>query len=122
MKTKEFTLTNYHDFMGHMSIDVQDNEFLKLFGEEPEGVVIAMGFSFGEIKGKLELKDVDLFFLVALPEYGNSISDIQNLNIDSVKVRKVTKKIPVSELGQYIKRFSCCGISKELNIREFEII
>lgn len=123
MKTlKELTATKYGDFQGAVSIDRQDlaiNSLKEL--NLPEGVIIGFGFEFGEIKGDCDLNKVDIYFFIALPEYGSTIQDIMDSGIEEIKVKEVSKRIPVTELGKYIKRFDCCGLYKDLDIKSIEI-
>lgn len=123
MKTlKELTATKYGDYQGAVSIDRQDLAINSLSGLNlPEGVIIGFGFEFGEIKGDCELNEVDIYFFIALPEYGSSIQDIIDSGIKDLKVNEVSRRIPVSELGKYIKRFDCCGLNKELDVNSIEV-
>ena len=123
MKTlKELTATRYGDFQGAVSIDRQDlaiNSLSEL--NLPEGVIIGFGFKFGEIRGNCELNEVDIYFFVALPEYGSSIQEIIDSGVKEVKVNEVSRRIPVTALGKFIKRFDCCGLYKDLDIKSIEV-
>lgn len=85
-------------------------------------MIVGFGFNFGEIKGECKLENVDIYLYVALPEYGESVQDIINSGTDKLKVNKISKRIPVCELGKYIKRFNCFGIYKDINVEKFEIL
>lgn len=123
MKTlKELTVTNYGDYKGFVSIDRQDMLFESINSLElPKGVIVGFGFDFGEIRGNFKLDNVDIYFYIALPEYGETVQDIINSGVRELKVKKASRSIPVAELGKYIKRFNCCGICKGLNIEGLEI-
>ncbi|WP_373782735.1 hypothetical protein [Bacteroides heparinolyticus] len=108
--------TKYGDYKGEMSIDMQDIAIEKIKDVKlPEGVLVGMGFEFGEMRGDCLLKDVTLVFLIADPEYGNTMQDVSEcLPESNAKVQEVRHRIPVAQLGLFIKRFSCCGLYKEL--------
>lgn len=125
MKTlKEVVVTKYGDYQGNVSMDMQDQFVgqLKSF-DLPKGVVIGAGFEFGEMRGECSLDSVICYVLVADPEYGTTMQEVMdNAPREGVKVAKIKKSIPVSELGLFFKRFNCCGIYKELKyVETFDI-
>jgi len=120
---KELISTNYEDYKGVVAIDRQDQFFESIKSLNLlNGVIVGFGFNFGEIKGECKLENVDIYLYVALPEYGESVQDIINSGTDKLKVNKISKRIPVCELGKYIKRFNCFGIYKDINVEKFEIL
>lgn len=120
---KEITTTHHGDYKGVVSIDRQDAFFDSINSLNlPDGVIVGFGFNFAEIRGVLKLEDVEIYFYLALPEYGATIQEIISLGVSNIKVNKVSRRIPVEELGKYIKNFDCCGIYNELNIDAFEVL
>lgn len=120
---KELVATQYSDYKGSVSLDMQDIsaggfELLDL----PKGVIIGAGFEFGELRGDCKLEKVTIYVLVADPSYGSSMQDfIDNAPKEGVKVSKVKKTIPVDKLGLFFKRFNCCGLSKDVKLDRIEL-
>lgn len=124
MDLKELTRTQYGDFQGIVSIDRQEFAYQKLDTFDlPEGILIGMGFDFGEIKiGSKGIVEVRCTFLIAAPKYGDTMQEvINNIPSSGADVIKVNRYMPFQELGKLFKRFNCCGIYKDLDIRDFNI-
>ncbi|WP_291565324.1 hypothetical protein [Bacteroides sp.] len=120
---KELSATHYGDFEGVVSISYQDMFLDKIKALNlPDGVIVGFGFGFIEIKGDKALDYVDIYFYIAQPEYGKTVQEIISSGVNKLKVSKVSRRIKIDNLSEYIKNFDCCGIHKDLKVVEFEVV
>lgn len=125
MELNELVSTRYGDYQGLVSIDRQDM-YMNLVDtfDLPKGVIVGMGFDFGEMRGNSTLEDVTVIFLIADPEYGNTMDEIMsNMPDFDAKLIEERKLMPISMLARLFKRFSCMGINKSIvdNLKSFEL-